>query len=210
MAGKRKNAESAREAETVDIVASTLQLAAQQGWRHTSYADIAATSGLPLADLLKRYPTRQSILAELSRRADAAMVAAVEADGGESVRERLFAVIMARFDALQPHRDGLRRVIADSRLDPCAVLAAGRTLERSFGWMLELAGVPAYGLMGLVRRKALALAYADVVRVWLADDSADLGNTMAALDRRLAQLEGFAKRFSGNPLPSLDGASPTA
>ena len=210
MAGKRKSAEAAREAETVDIVAATLQLAAQQGWRHTSYADIAAASGLPLAELLRRYPTRLSILADLSRRADAAMVAAVEGDSGESTRERLFAVIMARFDALQPHRDGLRRVIADSRLDPCAVLAAGRTLERSFGWMLELAGVSASGLAGLMRRKALGLAYADVVRVWLEDDSADLGKTMAALDRRLAQLERLATRFSGSPLPSLDGAPPTA
>jgi AcrR family transcriptional regulator len=209
MAGKRKAADRTRDAAPADIVTVAMQLAAQQGWRNTSFADIAAAAGLPLAELMRQFPSRTAILAALSRRADAAMIAAVEGDGG-SVREKLFAVIMARFDALLPHRPGLKRVIADSRLDPCAVLAAGRQMQHSLGWMLELAGTPASGLAGIGRRKVLGLVYADVMRVWLGDESEDMGKTMAALDRRLAQVEGLAQRFGRFSGPSLDAEATTA
>jgi rpsU-divergently transcribed protein len=215
MAAKRKTARKKTTpsggSRPVDVVAAALELAAQQGWRHTTMADIAAAAGLPVVELLGLYPSRGAILRELSRRADVAMTRAAEGEADTaSVRERLFAMVMARFDALLPHRAGLLRIAGDALYDPCAPLAASRALRRSLDWMLELAGVPATGLQGLLKRKALALVYADVLRVWLRDDSADMAKTMAALDKRLAQVEGLARRFSGFPRRSLDGQAGTA
>lgn len=177
-----------------DAVEAALELAAQQGWRQTTLADIATAAGLTLAELHRQYPARSAILAELSRRADAAMLAAAGGED-ESVRDRLFAVLMARFDLLRPYREGLRRIVRDSALDPCAVLAGGVSLGRSLGWALELAGVSAEGPLGLLRRKGLGLVYADAARVWLTDDSEDMGKTMARLDRGLGRAETLVSRF---------------
>ncbi len=193
MAAKAKRKSTVGEA-TRDVVDAALELAAQQGWRHTTLADIAAAAGLTLADLYRQYPAKNAILAELSRRADAAMLAAAGTDD-DPVRDRLFAVLMARFDLLRPYREGLRRVIRDSALDPCAVLAGGASLGRSLGWALELAGVSADGPAGLLRRKGLGLVYADAVRIWLTDESEDMGKTMARLDSGLGRAETLVNWF---------------
>src|SRR5260370_10666041 len=57
------------------------------------------------------------------------------------------------------------------------------------GWMLELSGVPASGWRGRARTKLLLGIYLSVLRVWFADDTADMTKTMAALDARLRRTE---------------------
>jgi hypothetical protein len=58
--------------------------------------------------------------------------------------------------------------------------------------MLAAAGLEAGGLFGRVRLAGLVVVYTTAFRAWLADDGADLGKTMAALDRGLAQAERWA------------------
>ncbi len=62
--------------------------------------------------------------------------------------------------------------------------------------MLEAARLSAGGLRGLVRAKALGLAYLATMRVFLGDDSPDLAATMAALDRNLRRLDRVARQCS--------------
>ena len=52
-------------------------------------------------------------------------------------------------------------------------------------WMLEAAGAPPRMPFGLLRVKLLAGIHLSVMRVWLQDDSEDLGRTMARLDKAL-------------------------
>ena len=61
--------------------------------------------------------------------------------------------------------------------------------------VLEAADLPSGGLAGLIRCQALAVAYGQVVRVWLDDDTADQARTMAALDKHLSRLERLARGF---------------
>ena len=79
--------------------------------------------------------------------------------------------------------------------DPVAALALGTALLRSMAWMLEAAGISTHGLRGVIAVKLTAGAYAAVLRVWLRDDTPDLAQTMAALDRRLRGIE----RWLGAP-----------
>ncbi len=62
--------------------------------------------------------------------------------------------------------------------------------------MLEAARLSAGGLRGLLRAKALGLAYLATLRVFLRDDSPDLAATMAALDRNLSRLDRLARTCS--------------
>ena len=50
---------------------------------------------------------------------------------------------------------------------------------------LEAAGAPAQRPIDLLRVKLLAGIHLSVMRVWLRDDSEDLGRTMASLDKAL-------------------------
>jgi AcrR family transcriptional regulator len=193
-----------RAAKITDPIEAALALAAIQGWRHTTMADIAARSGLSLAELLARFATKEAILAAYMQRLDGAMLAGESPDSndaGEDSRDRLFETIMRRLDAMTAHKDALRNILRDlpySPLSACS-LAAG-PFNRSTRWMLAAAGLDGGGLIAELRRRGLGLIYLAAVRAWLDDDTQDLSKTMAALDRRLRQAESlwhFVKRPAG-------------
>jgi hypothetical protein len=103
---------------------------------------------------------------------------------------------MRRFDALKPHREALGNIVFDDARDPVSALCGLGRLERSMAAMLEAARLSAAGLRGLLRSKALGLAYLATLRVFLSDDSPDLAATMAALDRNLGRLDRLARGCS--------------
>jgi AcrR family transcriptional regulator len=176
------------------IVSAAMALAADQDWREIGLADIAAGAGIKLSELLAEYPSKMAILDAFSRGIDRKVLAdfVPEADSS-SVRDRLFDVLMQRFDALEVHKEAIRRIMGAACRDPLVGLAAGGSLFRSMGLMLEAAGVPGNGIRGAIRAKALAAIYGATLRDWMKDDSADKSRTMAALDGRLRRAEARAK-----------------
>ena len=113
----------------------------------------------------------------------AKVVARAWTDAG--FRDRLFDLLMRRFDALKPHRGAIAALWRELPRDPLAGAPLAPALARSMAWMLEAAGAPPRRPFGPVRVKLLAGIHLSVMRVWLQDDSEDLGRTMASLDRAL-------------------------
>ncbi len=197
-AGKRRGSKPAAKSDNARdrLVDAALSLAARQGWRHTGLAEVAAEAGLTLAELRALCASKLGILAMWQRRIDQAALAGAGAEAAEETpRDRLFDVLMRRFEALQPHRAALRAILRDARGDP-AVLLALPMLVNSMAWMLEAAGQSGAGWRGRMHAHLLAGLYLSVLRTFLDDESADLATTMAALDSRLRRAEaalGLAK-----------------
>src|SRR5262249_34733140 len=135
------------------------------------------------------YPSKVAILEALSRDIDRQVLAAHEITGEESARDRLFDVMMKRFDALTPHRDGLAAIVRDAARDPLAMLCWAGALRRSMASMLEAAGIASSGIAGELRIRGLEAIYLATLRDWFRDDTADKSRTMAALDGRLRRAE---------------------
>ncbi len=179
------------------ILDAALRIAARDGWRAAALARVAAEAEVDLPALYALFPTKPALLVGLLRRVDRAVRAgATPAPSDGSPRDRLFDVVMRRFDALQAHRAGLAAIIAGGR-DPLGGLALIGPFRRSMAWMLEAAGISSDGWAGRLRGAGLAVVYARAFRVWLDDDSADLGKTMAALDSGLAQAERWVSALPG-------------
>ena len=106
---------------------------------------------------------------------------------GSPFRDRLFDLLMRRFDvcALKPHRGAIGALWRELPRDPLAAAPLAPALARSMAWMLEAAGAPPRLPFGPVRVKLLAGIHLSTMRVWLQDDSEDLGPTMARLDKAL-------------------------
>ena len=172
------------------IVDAALAVAARQGWAKTNLADIAQEAGLPLLEVHGHYRSKPEIFAAFLGRIDAEVLAGV-GDEGDKPRDRLFDTIMRRFDALAPHKEAVRKMSADGALDPLGLVLTAPSFLRSMAWMLEASGVGASGWRGALRTHLLAGIYLSVIRVWLADESADAMKTMAALDRRLRAAESW-------------------
>ncbi len=174
------------------VVLSAMNLFAARGWFDVSLVDIAADSGISLADLHPVFPSKSAILRGFTTLIDRQVLAtATESDA--SVRERLFEVFMRRFDALQPHRKTLQRLSHDLPRDPGAALAAACRARRSLRAMADLAGVATEGPLGMLRIKALMALQAWLMRTWLADESTDMARTMKSLDQGLERLEMIAR-----------------
>lgn len=210
-AAKKTSAKAAAGAGAVEdrLIDAAFRLAAGHGWRHVSLAEIAEEAGVPLSAALPAYPSKTALLRAFIRRIDGEMLAAVGDDGagGDSPRDRLFEVVMARFDALAPYRDGLAAILKDTACDPMATLCLLPTTRSSLAWMLEAAGIPSGGTGGALRVKGLGVVYADAMRTFLKDDSEDLAKTMARLDsglKRAARAAGLV----GWRRPSADDAAP--
>ena len=58
--------------------------------------------------------------------------------------------------------------------------------------MLEVAGISSAGCKGQLTVRALALIYANSLRVWFNDETPDLAATMVVLDRGLMRAEHIA------------------
>jgi len=175
------------------VFEAALKLAAERGWSVIALADIAAAAELSLADLYAAYPSKTAILEALSRDVDRRVLAGAEIDATETPRDRLFDVLMKRFDALAAYRDGLAAIARDARRDPVMVLCGAGQLLRSMAAMLEAAGISSAGLAGALRAKGLGAIYLATLRDWFRDDTADKAKTMAALDGRLRRAESCAK-----------------
>lgn len=178
------------------IVECAMALAAEQGWRHTGLGDIAAAADVSLAELHTHFGSKTAILAAFVDQIDGAVLAGVtpqdsvdEEGEGESVRDRLFDVLMRRFDALKPHKDAIRRISRDLARDPLAMICFLPHQARSLAWMLESAGVSSAGVRGRLRARGLGLVYLSALRAWFRDDTEDMSATMAALDRALGQAD---------------------
>ena len=189
------------------IIDASLKLAEEKGWRQLALPEIAEAAGVSLSELYRHFVSKQAILDGFSQTIDSALLDELEEELEleEPARDRLFDVLMRRFDLLQPHRAPLARITYDQVNDPLALCGSLRQLLLSMRWMLEGARIGTGGLVGAVRVKALVAIYLSVIPVWLRDETADQSKTMAALDARLRRVEGLINRLNGGTSPARNG-----
>ena len=142
-----------------------------------------------LAALREAYGGKLGILAGFARRIDLAVLADGPADPESEPRDRLFEIMMRRFDALALYKPAVDRMAHSARCDPGLAAVLHRLAVRSQKWTLVAAGIRLGGLRGRVAVEGAVLAYAEAMRAWLDDDDPDLARTMAALDRALRRGE---------------------
>lgn len=175
------------------IIKAALALAAAGRWSSVGLRDIAEAAEVSLAELHELYSSKTAILAAHFDAIDAAVLkGTAEFDTEDTRRDRLFEVLMRRFDALSGDRDAIAAIVLASCRDPIAGLCLSVGLLRSMRWMLEAAGIRATGPRGRMTARGLAAVWLATARIWLRDESEDMARTMAALDRNLARAERLA------------------
>jgi AcrR family transcriptional regulator len=180
------------QADADKIIDAAFTLVATEGWRDLSFAAVAAAAGLPIAQIYRLFGSKQAILRGLYRRVDEAVLAEPpQAEAGERPRDRLFDLLMRRFDALRPYKPAIGVLRRELPADPMSALCASGLLIRSMRWMLAAAHIATGGLRGAVAVRLTAAAYLSTTRAWYDDDSPDLARTMAVLDARLRRIEGW-------------------
>lgn len=195
MARKKTSAKKAAKKSAAPgdaIINAALAIAADNGWSAVTMAAVAEYADLALGDALLYAPTRAHLLVKFMDRLDAANLSGLTVSEEGSARDRLFEVLMRRFDLLNQKRHAVRAVIAGVPRDPPSAAMLACRVGRSAAALLGAAGISAEGLIGFARVQGLKAVMACALKAWMNDDSADLSKTMAALDKALARAERLA------------------
>jgi AcrR family transcriptional regulator len=181
------------------LIASAFRLTADQGWRRVNVAAAARAANLPLDRVRARFPAKIAVLLRFGRLAD--QQALKEAPGEGPPRDRLFDLVMRRFDALQAHRAGVLALMRVLPADPALAAILTCATRRSMRWMLEASGIGTQGIRGEIRVRGLVGIWLWTLRAWQRDESPDLSATMAALDDALRRAERFASWLGNGHAP---------
>src|SRR6516165_8793766 len=173
-AGRRRSPDAGTRSDADWIIDAALARIASDGWRHLSLAAIADAAGLPILRVYRTFGSKQAILRGLHRRVDeAALAQPPPAEPAERPRDRLFDLLMRRFDALGPYKPALAVLRRELPGDPMTILCSGAWVLRSMRWMLAAAEISTDGIRGAVAVKLTAAVYLSTMRVWQRDDSPD-------------------------------------
>jgi ubiquinone biosynthesis protein COQ9 len=168
------------------LIAAALRLADTRPWSDVTLLDIAEAADLSLADVKGVFPSKSAIMtAFMSAIDDAVVRAAPKRVDTQPARDRLFEVIMGRFDVMMPYKTAIKSIATASALDPVLI----QPFYASQHWMLQAAGISTDGTQGSIRILGLGSLYGAVFRTWLDDTDPGMARTMAALDRRLRRGE---------------------
>ena len=184
--------------------------AAFDGWSTAALAMTAAELGVPAERARLAFPGGQAQMIDAWFDAiDKAMLLAFppERIAAMKVRARIRELVLFRFEAMRPHREALRRALAILAL-PQNLPHGARLAWRSADRIWRVAGDTATDLNHYSKRVILVGVYGSTSLVFLDDESADLADTSAFLDRRIDDVMRFEKfkaswRGTRERLPSL-------
>jgi hypothetical protein len=178
---------------------AALEFAATKPWADLTLSGIAEAAGIGLSEF-------HAIAGkdELASHADLYFDRFMSEEGvspDESPRERLFDVIMLRFEAMEEHRAGLVSLMTYRDRTPSLLLTLPLARKRTADWALVSAGLDnRSGAPAGLKAVAIAFVIDKAERAWRKETSGDFALTMAALDKGLRDAEDRMEqlqRFTG-------------
>lgn len=161
-------------------------------WSQLDFPALAGESNISAEIIKQHFPTKKDLYKGLLLRIDRKLECDTDRNlHAETPRDRLFEILMLRFDILNENRDAYRQLFYTTFKDPVLFRTALPRFHESMESMLRLADLNGRNGSGCppLRTGALAIVFLNTVRVWLNDDSEDMAPTMAELDRGLSKLD---------------------
>jgi ubiquinone biosynthesis protein COQ9 len=192
------------------VLAAALPHIVFDGFSDAVLARAAKESGVAKDALAKAFPDGPLSLVEaFSDDADARMAKSLGAMDLKNmkIRARIAAAVMARIEALRPHKEAARRAAAFLTLPPNAALGA-KMVWRTVDAMWRAAGDTATDFNFYTKRAILSAVYTSTLMRWFTDTSADEHETTAFLADRIENVMQFEKfkaqaKEAAARLPSL-------
>lgn len=179
-----------------DLARAALSLAADGPWRELTLPQLARAAGRPAADFYGASLWEAvDCVEEAFDRAVADNLDQLTPD--QSVRDRLFDLIMRRFEAMEPHRKAVLAMEQGVDRDPVLMASAHQRNVRTARWVLAIAGLEADGMTGQARAQGLGVIIGQARAAWRGDDAGDFNKTMASLDKNLRRAEEMFGRWAG-------------
>ena len=193
MAPRKKPADDS--ALKAAVLEAALGHAVFDGFSDKTLARAAEETKTDKETLARLFPDGPLSLVEaFSVAADADMEASLSALDLKAmkIRARIAAAVMARIEALRPHKEAARRAAAFLTLPPHAALGA-RLVYRTVDAMWRAAGDSSTDFNFYTKRGILGAVYSATLLRWFTDTSAGESDTAAFLADRIENVMQFEK-----------------
>ncbi len=185
--------------EEDQILNVSLALAREEGWSDVTIDKIAERANLPKSKVLETFPATKHVVLALMRHVSVEVFQSLDPeDSCEPTRDIILNALMCRVEVLSKNREAYTSIFKDLFFNPKDSIFLYSEIMNIMAKTLEIAGVSNSGLLGTLRRKALAAIYLSTLRIWIADDSPGFARTMSFLDKRLLEaesMEGFVQNL---------------
>ena len=161
-------------------------------WPTLTIKDVAKHADISYAHTQEIYTSKsdiyQGLLKDIDRKIEA------QADPylySETPRDRLFELLMLHFDILNEYPTAYRNLFLETFKNPSLFRYALSGFHRSMEVVLRLCDLNGRNDTSCppLRTGAVALVFLNTLRVWTTDNTTDMAQTMAELDRGLNRLE---------------------
>ena len=172
------------------LLQAAIKLIKEQGWSNLSFADIASKAGVTLDKVYEIFPKKIDIIVTISQLIDKETLQKLEKfSDDDTYRDKLFSLLMTRFDVLQKYKPVISQIWNEACTNPTLVISSAPKGINSMIWMLEAAQIDVSGVGGTIKAQLFGVFYLTAVNTWLKDESSDLTETMAHVDRGLEKFE---------------------
>ncbi|MEL7545136.1 MAG: COQ9 family protein [Pseudomonadota bacterium] len=187
---------------------AALPLVERQGWSETVVRQAASDAELDTGQQALAAPGGiNDLIDHMFDRASVAAQTALEARDLSNYRthEKVAEGLMAWLDALEPHREAVRKA-AQRGVMPWAASAAGQQVWRTADWIWEQAGDTSDDYNRYTKRGLLSAVIPSAVTYWLEDPSTDA--LYGHITKRLQQAMRLGQMGSRVLGPILDRIPP--
>lgn len=168
------------------IALAVLKLAAKYDWHMITPEQISKTTRVPLSQVKRFFSSPDTRLRVILRYIDSEMIKSVgKINSKSSLHDRLFEILMARFDVLQSHRKGIISIAAACRKDPKLLQTLLQAQWLSMQKVFQLAQLDQKSTLKITKWISVFSLYHLVLWYWQHDHTKDMAKTMAVLDRVL-------------------------
>ena len=130
----------------VHVIDETMRLISEKGWRYTRLEDVLTAAEMSEVAFTREFGSLVAVLVAASRRLNAVMLEEkTRFSPDETVRDRLFSLLMARFDAARPWASALRDLARSAPYDPVLAATGVKIMMMTSAQALAAAGIRARG-----------------------------------------------------------------
>ena len=174
------------------------KLIEEKGWNDFSLEKLAKEESIKIEDLIFFFKDETKLIESFSEMIDEQVIKEVDLNefNQNSVKDNIFELIMIRFEMLSPYKKSLDILLKQLKYEPKTLKKLTKKIFNSLDLFLEISNAKNNYVFDFLKLNIMFIIYGYTFKIWLEDDSKDMGKTMAEVDKWLSEAEGYANKIS--------------
>lgn len=174
------------------IIETALEILIQTPWDMLTMEALAEKMTITPVQLYHIFSTRCELLKGIVQFIDDKMMALYqEGQGDLPLQEKLFDIIMCRFEVMETYKKSLKNIVFAIWRDPLSFPGGILSGLHSMTLILEVVDVPVQGIKGKFNLNILSFFYLYALKFWFEDDTQDMAKTLTHVDKGLKNIIDF-------------------